>query len=292
MKIGFIGIGIMGAPMAENLLNAGFDVTVHTRTKEKAEPVIESGAKWAHTPAQCAEDKDFVITCVCDTPDVEKVLLGKDGIIKTAKPKTICIETSTISPLSTMEMSKKLAQKDITLLDAPISGGEIGAIQAKLSIMVGGDKKAFDYSLSIFQAMGKKITYCGPSGHGQKTKLANQVMVIHTIMSMAEGLAFAEKMGLDLDTTLDVTNAGAAGSKSLKILGPKVANGDMKPGFKVDLQLKDLRLVLEYAESINQPLPGVALAKQLLMSLEAAGRAKDGTQALTDIIRQLGGKKV
>jgi len=197
---------------------------------------------------------------------------------------------STISPAATREMGAALQSKGVTLLDAPISGGEIGAIEAKLSIMVGGPKEAFEKVLPILQAMGRTVTHCGPLGSGQITKLANQIMVIHTIMSIAEGLAFAEKAGLDLQTTLNVTSAGAAGSHSLKVLGPKIIAGDLKPAFMVDLQLKDLRLVLEYADQLKQPLPGTALAKQLLAVLQAQGRGCDGTQALIDVIRQLGKK--
>ncbi len=290
MKIGFIGIGIMGGPMAENLLDAGYEVTVHNRTKVKAEPVLEAGAKWADTPAECARDQDIVITCVSDTPDVEQVLLGENGVIKTAREGLICIDTSTISPSRTQEMAQILDSNGVTLLDAPISGGEIGAIEAKLSIMVGGPKETFEKMKPVFDAVGRNIVYCGPSGYGQMTKLVNQVMVIHTTLSMAEGLALAHKMGLDLDTTLKVTTAGAGGSKSLQVFGPKVAKGDYKPGFKVDLQMKDLKLVLEFADKIKQPLPGVALVKQLMMSLQAQGRGDDGTQALYDVIRQLSSK--
>ena len=286
-KIGFIGTGIMGAPMATNLLKAGYEVTVHSRTKSKAQPVIAAGACWVDSPAQVAEQSDVLITCLTDTPDVRKVLLGQGGVIETARPGLICIDTSTISPAATKEMVEQLKEKAVTLLDAPISGGQIGAIEAKLSIMVGGDKEIFEKVKPILMAMGKAVTYCGPSGAGQVTKLANQIMVIHTIMSVAEGLAFAEKAGLNLDTTLDVTCAGAASSHSLKVLGRKITAGDLKPTFMVDLQLKDLRLVTEYAEQIGQPLPGVALAKELLSVLSAKGRGKDGTQALVDVIRSL-----
>jgi 3-hydroxyisobutyrate dehydrogenase len=287
-KIGFIGMGIMGRPMSLNLLKAGYELTVHNRTKAKADSVVAAGAAWADSPAETAKNCDCLITCLTDTPDVQEVLLGDNGVIRGAKAGLICVDMSTISPKATQEMGKILQSKDITLIDAPISGGEIGAIEAKLSIMAGGPKQAFEKVLPVLEAMGRTITHCGPLGYGQITKLANQVMVIHTIMSIAEGIAFAEKAGLDLDTTLKVTTAGAAGSHSLKVLGPKIAAGDLKPAFMVDLQLKDLRLVTEFAEQIKQPLPGTALAKQLLASLQAQGRGRDGTQALVDIIRQLG----
>lgn len=277
----------MGVPMAENLLKAGFVVTVNSRTKAKADPVISAGAQWADTPALAAQAADVVITCVTDTPDVEKVLLGENGVIHSARPGLICIDMSTISPDATVRMGKTLKDAGVKLLDAPISGGQIGAQKRLLSIMVGGEREVFEKVLPIFQAMGKTITHCGPLGAGQRTKLANQVMVIHTIMSIAEGLAFAESAGLDLQTTLDVTSAGAAGSHSLKALGPKIIAGDFDPAFMVDLQLKDLKLVMEYAKSIGQPLPGVDLANKLLSKLKEQGRGKNGTQALIDIIRQL-----
>lgn len=287
-RIAFIGLGIMGAPMACNLLKAGYGVTVHTRTHSKAQPVLDAGADWADCPAQAARRADIVITCVTDTPDVEAVLLGAGGVIEAARPGLICIDMSTICPDATRRMDQALAQKGVTLLDAPVSGGQIGAVEGKLSIMVGGPKEAFDTVRPVLEAMGRTITHCGPVGFGQTTKLANQVMVIHTIMSIAEGLAFAEKAGLNLDTTHAVTSGGAAYSHSLKVLGAKILAGDMAPAFMVDLQLKDLRLVMEVAHRIGQPLPGTALAMQLLEALAARGRGRDGTQALIDVIRCLG----
>lgn len=290
-RVGFIGIGIMGKPMAHNLLKAGYSVTVHNRRKSKAQQLLSQGAAWAASPADVAGRSDVVITCVTDTPDVRAVLLGQNGVIEAAGPGLICVDMSTISPSATKEMGQILQAKGVTLVDAPISGGEIGAIEGKLSIMMGGPKEAVEEVRPIMEVMGKTVTHCGPLGSGQMTKLANQVMVIHTIMSIAEGLAFAEKAGLDLETTWKVTSAGAAASHSLKALGPKIIAGDLKPAFMVDLQQKDLRLVLEYAEQVKQPLPGVALAKQLLAVLQAQGRGKDGTQALVDVIRHLAGKQ-
>jgi 3-hydroxyisobutyrate dehydrogenase-like beta-hydroxyacid dehydrogenase len=289
-KIGFIGTGIMGKPMAHNLLKAGYRLTVHNRTRARAEQLLSEGASWAASPTDVANHSDVVITCVPDTPDVRAVLIGKGGVIAAARPGLICVDMSTISPAATKEMGQILEGKGVTLIDAPVSGGEIGAIEGKLSIMMGGPKEAVEKVRPVMEVMGRTVTYCGPLGSGQMTKLANQTMVIHTIMSLAEGLAFAEKAGLDLETTLKVTSAGAAASHSLKALGPKVIAGDLKPAFMVDLQQKDLRLVLECAEQVKQPLPGVALARQLLAVLQAQGRGRDGTQALIDVIRQLGRK--
>ena len=281
----------MGKPITINLLKAGFPLTVHSRTKSKAQEVIDAGAVWADTPAQAAKNADVVITCVTDTPDVKEVLLGKNAVIGSAHPGLICIDMSTISPTETQAMAKALLEKKVILIDAPTSGGQIGAIEGKLSIMAGGPKESFEKVRPIFEAIGRAITYCGPSGFGQITKLANQIMVIHNIMSISEGLAFAQKAGLDLQTTLAATSAGAAGSPSLKVLGPKIIAGDFKPTFMVDLQVKDLRLVLEYADKIGQPLPGTTLVKELFTVLQSQGRGKDGTQALFDVIRQLAWKK-
>lgn len=290
-RIGFVGTGIMGEPMARNLLRAGYPLTVHTRTRSRAQALLDEGARWSDTPRDLAQASDVVITCVTDTPDVQAVLLGPAGVIEAAREGLVCIDMSTISPAETRKMGEILAQRGVTLLDAPVSGGQIGAIEAKLSIMMGGPAEVVEKVRPILETLGRTITHCGPLGSGQTTKLANQVMVIHTIMSVAEGLAFAEKAGLDLETTLKVTTAGAAGSHSLKVLGPKVVAGDLKPAFMVDLQQKDLRLVLEYAEQIGQPLPGTALVKQLFAVLQAQGRGRDGTQALIDVIRQLAGPK-
>lgn len=286
-RIGFIGTGIMGKPMARNLQDAGYSLTVHSRIKAKAKELLDRGAKWVGSPAELAKESDIVITCVTDTPDVKEVLLGQNGVIDTAASGLICVDMSTISPAATKEMGQALEAKGVTLIDAPISGGEIGAIEGKLSIMMGGPKEAVEKVRPIMEVMGRVVVYCGSLGCGQMTKLANQVMVVHTIMSLAEGLAFAEKAGLDLETTLKVTSAGAASSHSLKALGPKIINNDFKPAFMVDLQQKDLRLVLEYAEQLKQPLPGVALIHQLFTALQAGGRGRDGTQAMIDVIRQL-----
>ncbi|MBW8016740.1 MAG: NAD(P)-dependent oxidoreductase [Planctomycetes bacterium] len=287
-RIAFIGAGIMGAPMAVNLLKAGFRLNIFSRTKSKAQAVIEAGGVWVESPAAAAADADVVITCVTDTPDVEAVLLGAGGVIESARQGMICIDMSTISPQVTKQISSSLAAKGTVLIDAPISGGQVGAIEAKLSIMAGGPAEALKKVRPILEAMGKSITHCGRVGSGQMTKLVNQVMVIHTIMSISEGLAFAEAAGLDLETTLAATSAGAAGSHSLTNLAPKIIAGDFKPAFMVDLQLKDLKLVMDCARQIKQPLPGTALAEQLMSSLQAVGRGKDGTQALVEVIRHLG----
>lgn len=274
--------------MAANLLKAGCRVVVHNRTKSRAQPLLEQGALWADTPAQAAEKADFVITCLPNTPDVRQVLLGPDGVCQTARAGLVCIDTSTICPDATRTIAALLGQKGILFFDAPVSGGQIGAVEGKLSIMLGGPQEHIETVRPILEMLGRTITYCGPVGCGQMTKLANQIMVVHTIVSIAEGLAFAKKAGLNMQTTLSALLAGAAYSHSLKHLGPKILAGDWKPAFKVDLQIKDLNLILDYAQRIGQPLPATALARELLSILSARGRGGDGTQALFEVIEQMG----
>jgi 3-hydroxyisobutyrate dehydrogenase len=289
-KLAFIGTGIMGGPMACNLLKAGYTVCVHNRSRAKAQPAIDAGASWADSHGQAACNADVILTCLPDTPDVQQVLLGPDGVIHSAKAGAICIDHSTISPKATEEIAAVFQQRAMTFLDAPVSGGQKGAIEAKLSIMVGGPKETLETVRPILAAMGTTITHCGPAGCGQMTKLTNQIMAIHTVLSAAEGLAFAKRAGLNLETTLAAISAGAASSRSLVNLGPKMIAGDFAPAFKVDLQLKDLRLVQETAREIGQPLPATALATELLQILAAQNRGSDGTQALYEIILSLGRK--
>jgi 3-hydroxyisobutyrate dehydrogenase len=287
LKVGFIGTGIMGAPMCLNLLKAGFDLTVNNRTKSRALPLMEAGAKWADSPQEVAAACEVVITCLPDTPDVRDILVGKAGVIGAAKKGLVCIETSTINPAATREMSNALAQKGVTLLDAPVSGGQMGAIQGKLSMMVGGPKETFEKVKPIMAAMASSVTWCGESGAGHTTKLVNQAACVNMMMGVAESLALAEKAGLDLKVTLDALLGGSARGFLLDMHGHKAIAGDMKPGFTVDLELKDLGLVLEYASQIGQPLPGVELVRNTFLKLKALGRGAEGTQCLIDAVRNL-----
>jgi len=287
MKVGFIGTGIMGAPMCLNLLKVGYDLTVNSRTKARALPLMEAGAKWADSVQEAAGAVDVLITCLPDTPDVKAVLLGKAGVASAAKKGLICIDTSTINPAATKEMAAVLAQKGVTLLDAPVSGGQMGAIQGKLSMMVGGPKEVFEKAKPIMSAMTASVVWCGESGAGHTTKLVNQVTCVNTMMGVAEGLALAEKAGLDLKVTLDALLGGSARGFLLDTHGHKVLAGDIKPGFTVDLELKDLGLVLEYAKEIGQPLPGVEVVRGMFLALKELGRGSDGTQCLIDALRRL-----
>jgi 3-hydroxyisobutyrate dehydrogenase-like beta-hydroxyacid dehydrogenase len=285
LRIGFIGTGIMGAPMCLNLLKAGHDLTVTSRTKPRALPLMEAGAKWADTPREVAAACDIVFTCLPDTPDVREVIIG--SILPAARIGLICIDTSTINPSATIEMAGALASKGITLLDAPVSGGQTGAIQGKLSMMVGGTKDTFEKVKPIMSAMASSVVWCGPSGAGHTTKLVNQAVCVNTMMGVAEGLALAEKAGLDLAVTLDALMGGSARGFLLDTHGHKAIARDYKPGFTIDLELKDLGLVLEYARQLGQPMPGVELVRSMFLALKAAGRGPEGTQCLIDALRNL-----
>jgi len=286
-RIGFVGLGIMGRPMALNLLKAGFPLTVWNRTPSKMESLVHEGAEAGSSPAGVASKSDITMTIVSDTPDVEAVLLGTGGVIEGASSGSVVVDMSTISPSTTRKISSALSAKGVEMLDAPVSGGDTGAIAGTLSIMVGGRKETFDRVLGVFEAMGKTITYCGPSGSGQATKLCNQVIGALNILAMCEGITLGQKCGLDATTLLKAVSAGAAGSWMLSNLGPKVASDDFAPGFMVKLQQKDLRLVMETAHEVGASLPGAMLVHQLFNAVEAAGGGDLGTQALITAIRKL-----
>jgi 3-hydroxyisobutyrate dehydrogenase len=285
--VAFIGLGIMGKPMAGHLLAAGLPLTVHTRTKSKADELLARGAKWADSPQEAAAKSDVVFICVTDTPDTEEVISGPRGIIHAVKPGMIVVDHSTISPEVTRRIAAELARRGAHLLDAPVSGGDVGAKNATLSIMVGGDEEMFRVIFPILSRMGKTITYCGPSGAGQLTKLVNQILVSVTNLATCEAMIFAKKNGLDLKRTINAVAGGAAGSWQLTNLGPKMADGDYAPGFMIDLQQKDLRLVLQSAQQSHTSLPATSLVHQLFASAQAAGHGKDGTQALFTVLQRL-----
>src|SRR5688572_13031874 len=238
----------MGLPMASHLLSAGHALKVHTRTKSKAKHLIGKGATWAATPAEAADHADVIFLCVPDTPDAEKVLLGDAGVVRTVRKGAIVVDHSTISPSATRGFAKQLAAKGAKLLDAPISGGDVGARNGTLSIMVGGDEAAFKSVEPYLRQMGTTITYCGGSGTGQLTKLVNQVLVTVTNLAVCEALVFGKRNGLDLERTIAALAGGAAGSWQLANLGPRMIKHDLKPGFTIDLQQKDLKIVLATAE--------------------------------------------
>jgi 3-hydroxyisobutyrate dehydrogenase len=291
-KIGFIGLGIMGKPMALNLLNAGFKVTVYNRTASKTEQLVSQGAEKADSPRRVAEKSTVIITIVSDTPDVEEVILGKNGVIEGIRPDSVVIDMSTISPEATRRIAERLQEKRSYMLDAPVSGGEQGAIDGILSIMVGGEVEIFDRCQPILQTMGKNIIHVGSSGMGQTVKLVNQILVAGTLCAIAEALLFAQKSGVDLEKAIDAVKGGAASSWQLVNLAPRIIKRDYQPGFMIDLMQKDLNLVMRTADEMKVPLPVTSLVHQMYYSLQSAGEGKSGTQALVKALEYLTGIQV
>jgi 3-hydroxyisobutyrate dehydrogenase len=286
-KVGFIGLGIMGRSMAQNLLKAGFGLTVYNRSKPPVDLLVSLGAASASSPKAVAELSDVVITMVTDSEAVEDVVLGPGGVIESAHDGLTLIDMSTISPSVTRRVSSSLAERGVSMLDAPVSGGDTGAREGTLTIMVGGDASVFEACLPILQVLGKKVVHMGGAGAGQLTKLANQILVACNMIGVCECLNFAKKAGLDADRLIDSLSAGAASSWSLVNLGPKMAKRDFAPGFKVKLLQKDLRYVLSSADDLDAPLPATALVHQLYKQLEEKGLGDSGTQALVTAIEQL-----
>jgi 3-hydroxyisobutyrate dehydrogenase len=289
-KVGFIGLGIMGKPMAQNLLKAGFELTVFNRSKPPVDLLVSSGAAAADSPKAVAERSDVVITMVTDSEAVRSVVLGQGGVIEGAHEGLVLLDMSTIAPGVTRSVAASLASKGVRALDAPVSGGDVGAREATLTIMVGGAASDFEACLPILNALGKKVVYMGPTGSGQLTKLANQILVACNMIGVSECLNFAKKAGLDLDRLIDSLSAGAASSWSLVNLGPKVAKRDFAPGFKVKLLQKDLRYVLSAADELDAPLPATTLVHNLYRQVEEKGLGDAGTQALVTALEQLSSK--
>jgi len=278
--------------MSKNLIKAGYTLTVWNRTASKMKELVDLGAKAANSPKEVAENSDIVITMVTDSPDVEEVILGPSGIIEGARKGLIVIDMSTISPEVTRRIAETLESKGVEMLDAPVTGGDIGAINATLSIMVGGKEEVFEKCLPVLQAMGKKITYMGEHGMGQTAKLCNQVMVALNLQAVCEGLILGAKAGLNLNKLLEVVTAGAANSWALSNLGPKIIKGDLEPGFKLGMLQKDLRIVLSTAEELNLPLPVTALMHQMLRIAQAEGYSEKGTHAMIKAMEKLSNYRI
>lgn len=291
-KAGFIGLGIMGQGMARNLLKAGFDLTVWNRTASKAEALGREGASVARSPAELAAQCDVILICVSDTPDVEAVLQGKDGVIEGVNSGALVIDCSTISPIKTQAFARTLADKGVHMLDAPVSGGNEGAAKGTLSIMVGGKPDQFERAMPVLQAMGKSITHVGDHGAGQMVKLVNQILVVHGMMALGEAFLFARAGGLDLEKTLRAVEGGAAGSWALSNRGPQVIEGDWRPGFTIDLQQKDVRLILEAADELGVPVMGCSTVFHLYRTLQQRGFGGQGNHALVRALEFLSGIEV
>ena len=289
MRIGFVGLGTMGRPMVHNLLKAGFPVTAYGRRKPVMDELVASGASAAGSPREVAKASDVVVTMLPDSPDVKEVVTGEGGALSGAKPGMVIIDMSTISPSVTREIADIAAGRGVEYLDAPVTGGEPGAIAGALSIMVGGKAEVYANCLPVFQALGKNIAHMGGVGMGQAAKLCNQVICALNIEAVCEGLMLGAKSGLDLEKLLSVVTQGSAGSWMLSNLGPKMLSRDFEPGFRVKLQQKDLRLALAAAYEMKLSLPGMSLVHQLFNSAEAAGMDEKGTQALITVLEKLSG---
>jgi 3-hydroxyisobutyrate dehydrogenase len=294
LNIGVVGLGIMGKPIAANLLKAGYKVTVFNRTAAKAQAFVkEIGGAMASTPAEAAKAADVVITMVADSQDVEAVILGPKGIAASAKKGLTVIDMSTISPGVTKRIAKRLLEVGVDMLDAPVSGGEKGAIEGTMTIFIGGKEQVFKQCLPVFSAIGKTITYMGETGAGQLTKLCNQIICSHNLFSICEGLVFASKAGLDVQKLISALGGGSAQSWMLTNQAPKIVDRDFRPGFFVKHEQKDLRLVLEAARDIGVSLPGTSLIHQLYNSIETeAGGATRAHISLVQAIEKLAGHEV
>lgn len=287
MNIGFIGPGIMGRPMALNLIKAGHALSVYARRAEAVEPLTDAGAGACGSPREVAAQSDIVFIIVSDTPDVEQVVLGEQGVIHGARRGSIVVDMSTISPAATRRIAAELAAKGVEMLDAPVSGGEGGAINATLSIMVGGKPAVFDKVLPLFQAMGKNIVHVGENGAGQVTKACNQIVVAVTIEAVSEALTFARKNGVDAAKVRAALMGGFAGSKILEVHGQRMLDNDFKPGFKVKLHQKDMRIVMEDAGALGLGLPGAALVTQNLNALMGAGDGELDSSAIVKALERM-----
>jgi 3-hydroxyisobutyrate dehydrogenase len=280
-SIGFVGLGIMGAPMAAHLVRAGHRLFVHSRTRAKAEALLATGATWCDTPAEVGRQGALLITIVTDTPDVEAVLFGPAGAAETLPRGAVVIDMSTISPEATRQFSARLADRGIALIDAPVTGGDVGARNATLTIMAGGPRDAFDRVLPILSLLGKKIVHVGPSGSGQMMKACNQILCAVNMIALCEALTLAKQSGLDPAQMVETLSTGAGGSWALANLGPKIVAGDLKPAFMIRLLQKDLRIVQDMAQQLEVTLPGSAVAQRLFDTVAAEpGGGEMGTQAM------------
>ncbi len=289
MNVGFIGMGTMGAPMAKNILNAGYPVTVHNRNRDREIPVADAGANRAASPAEVARAADLIITCVSDTPDVEAVITGPEGIIEGIAPGALVVDMSTISPTVTRSLAKILSDQGAGLIDAPVSGGSEGAIAGTLSIMVGGSAADVDRARPVLQTMGKTIIHVGEVGAGQLTKAINQIIVAGTYWSVAEGMALGLKAGLDMEKVVEAVGGGAAGSWGLTHRSGNMIRNDYPLGFRVRLHRKDLVIALEVARELGVPLPVAAFVEQAESGLIGRGRGDEDVSAMARSLRELSG---
>ncbi len=279
-KIGFIGIGVMGKSMAAHLIKAGYPVNIYTRTKSKAEQLIADGANWYETVKELASVTDIIITMVGYPSDVEQVYFGENGILENAQEGAYVIDMTTSKPSLAVQIYEAAREKNICALDAPVSGGDVGARDGKLAIMIGGDEAAYQAMLPIFEEMGENIIHQGPAGAGQHTKLANQITIATNMIGVCEAIMYAKKAGLDPEKVLESISTGAAASFSLSVLGQRMLKGDYAPGFYVKHFIKDMTIALESAEELGLATPGLSLSLDLYKELAEKGESDSGTQAL------------
>ena len=288
-KIGFIGLGIMGRPMALNLKKAGHALWVHGRRAATMAPLVEAGATSCASPKEVAQNADIVFICVSDTPDVEQVILGENGLVHGVRPGSAVVDMSTISPTATRTFAAALKARGADMLDAPVSGGEVGAINATLSIMVGGGPEAFARARPYFEAMGKNIVHVGDHGAGQVAKACNQVVVAVTIEAVSEALTFARRNGVDPAKVREALMGGFAGSKILEVHGKRMLDRDFRPGFKARLHQKDLKIVIDAAHQLGLAMPGAALVAQHLNALMGSGDGELDSAAIVKVIERMSG---
>ena len=290
MKIGWIGTGVMGQSMAGHLERGGHTLSVHNRTRAKAEPLVERGARWCDSPAAVAEGSDVVFTMVGFPADVEEVYFGPRGLFAAPGRLPVLVDMTTTEPSLARRIAAEAAQRGGASLDAPVSGGDVGARTATLAIMAGGDRGAYDTVLPLFELMGKTVAYLGPAGSGQHTKMCNQILVSGLMISVCEALLYASRAGLDRQAVIDIVSRGAAGSWTITNLGPRILRGDYDPGFFVEHFVKDMGIALNEAAAMNLALPGLALVHQLYLAVQAQGHGRLGTQALMLALERLNGK--
>ena len=288
-RLGWIGLGVMGAPMCGHLVRAGFETTVYTRTPAKAAPLLERGARWAEGSAEVAAASDVVFTMLGLPEDVREVVLAPGGALSACQPGAVLVDMTTSEPSLAREIARLADESGAHAVDAPVSGGDVGAREARLSIMVGGEEAAVAAVMPCLEALGRTVVRQGGPGAGQHTKLVNQTLIASTLIGVCEGLLYAHRAGLDLPTVLESVASGAAGSWQLSNLAPRIVAGDFAPGFFVEHLVKDLRIALDEAARMQLALPGLGLARQMYQALAAQGHARDGTQALQLALARLSG---
>jgi 2-hydroxy-3-oxopropionate reductase len=288
--VGFIGLGIMGKPMAENLVEAGYDLVVYNRTREKAEEL--DGATVAETPREVAERSDVIITMLPDSPEVEEVLAGEDGVLEGVREGALIVDMSTISPVVTEELAGRAEERGASMLDAPVSGGDVGAIDGTLSIMVGGSEEDFGRALPLFEVMGKTVTHVGPVGTGQVVKAANQIVVALTIEAVSEALVLGSKAGVSPEKILDVLGGGLAGNKVMEVKREKMLGHSFDPGFRVELHHKDLGIALAAGREYGVSLPVTAVVDQMFETLKMLGRGGQDHSALLTLVEESSGHEI